>query len=75
MVEPVKKFALPVVVGVLFEMFDGSWVMAAPTFTMPRLSRYEESTTVVGFGESKSVERRMREPVTTTSSREVALAA
>src|SRR4051812_29559521 len=67
-VEPVKKFALPVVVGVFTEMFDGNCVIAAPTFTMPSCSRYEESTTVVGFGESKSVERRMREPVTTISS-------
>src|SRR3954469_19749155 len=68
MVEPVKKFALPLVVGVLFEMFDGSCVIAAPTFTMPRFCRYDESTTVVGFDESKPVERRRREPVTTTSS-------
>src|ERR1044071_6145399 len=68
MVEPGKKFALPVVGGVVVEMFDGSCVIAAPTFTMPRFSRYEESTTVVGLDVSKSVERRMREPVTVTSS-------
>src|SRR5690349_5471823 len=54
-VEPVKKLALPVVVGVLVEMFDGSCVIAAPTFTMPRFSRYDESTTVVGLDVSKSV--------------------
>src|SRR5689334_23572265 len=69
MVEPVKKLALPVVVGVLFEMLDGSCVMACPTFTMPRFLRYDESTTVVGFDVSKSVLRRMREPVTVISSR------
>src|SRR5262245_18420813 len=68
MVERVKKFALPDVVGVLFDMFDGNCVIAAPTFTMPRFCRYDESTTVVGFDESNFVERRMREPVTTTSS-------
>ncbi len=39
MVEPVKKFALPVVAGVLLEIFEGSWVIAAPTFTMPRFCR------------------------------------
>ncbi len=37
MVEPVKKLALPVVAGVLLEMFEGSWVMAAPTFTTLRI--------------------------------------
>ncbi len=35
-VEPAKKFALPVVVGELFETFDGSDRIASPTFTMPR---------------------------------------
>jgi hypothetical protein len=39
MVEPVKKFALPVVVGVLFEMFDGNCAIACPTLTMPRFCR------------------------------------
>ena len=46
----------------------GSWVRAAPTFVMPRLSRYVESTTVAGVAGSKSLERLMREPVTVISS-------
>jgi hypothetical protein len=35
-VEPVKKFALPVVDGVLFETFEGNAFTASPTFAMPR---------------------------------------
>ena len=35
-VEPAKKFELPVVVGEKFETFDGSDFTASPTFTIPR---------------------------------------
>ena len=35
MVEPAKKLALPVVVGELLDTFEGSDLIASPTFTMP----------------------------------------
>ncbi len=68
MVEPAKKLALPVVFGVLFDRLAGSCATTSPTFTRPRFLMYVSSTTVVGLAVSKSDVRRMREPVTVTSS-------
>src|SRR5690242_458621 len=69
MYAPVKNEELPVLVGVNWEMFDGTSFSASPTFTTPILCIVVSSITVVGVGVVKSFVRLMREPVTVTSSR------